>query len=77
MMEMSGYGYICSAGESLHSIARSIYGDERYAADLSCVNPEHSGYFVFGGGELLRLPVVVVPEDPGTTMPTVAPWKEE
>ena len=75
-MEMSGYCYTCSGGETWDSVARDVYGDEQFAADLICTNPEYSTYTVFAGGELLYLPVVVVLEDSSTTMPTTAPWKE-
>lgn len=75
-MEMSGYGYTCSAGETWDSIARSIYGDERYSADLICANPEYSQYAVFAGGEFLYLPVVVVPDEADAALPATAPWKE-
>ncbi|MBQ8708523.1 MAG: hypothetical protein IJ523_10590 [Succinivibrionaceae bacterium] len=73
---MSGYGYTCVGGETWDSIAHAIYGDEKYAADLICANPEYSHYSIFGGGEVLYLPVVVAPEDDDATMPATAPWKE-
>ena len=74
-MEMSGYGYNCSAGETFDSIALSIYGDEKYAADLICANPEFCQRSVFAGGELLLVPVVIVPENTETALPATAPWK--
>ena len=75
-MEMSGYCYTCSGGETWDSVARDVYGDEQFAADLICANPEYSTYTVFAGGELLYLPVVAVLEDSSAAMPTTAPWKE-
>ena len=76
-MELSEYGYICSAGETWDGIARALWRDEKYAADLLCVNPELCGKVVFTGGELLRLPVVEIPEeDDISALPVSAPWKE-
>ena len=77
-MELSGYGYKCSGGETWDSIALEIYGDEKYAADLLCANPEYDRISVFTGGELLLLPVVEVPEDDDeeTAIPATPPWKE-
>ena len=54
-MIMSGYAYICSAGESFDSVARVVYGDEKYAADLLCSNPEQGLKLRFDGGETLLL----------------------
>ena len=39
-MEMSRDGYRCSAGESFDKVAMDLYGDEIYAAELLCANPE-------------------------------------
>ena len=75
-MEMSGYGYTCSAGETFDSVSRSVYGDERYAADLICANPEHGQRVVFAGGELLYLPRIIVPKKEDGALPVKAPWKE-
>lgn len=75
-MEMSGYGYMASAGESADSIAREVYGDEKYAAELLCANPELGGKVRMTGGELWRLPVIELPSDE-TAAPEKAPWKED
>lgn len=79
-MEMSGYVYTCSAGESFDSIARDIYGDEKHAAELLCANPEQGGKLIFAGGEALYLPVVAVRPEAETEEealePDAAPWKE-
>ena len=64
------------AGETADSIAFSIYGDEKYAAELLCANPEHAGKLVMTGGELWHLPVIDVPEDDMKGTPQKAPWKE-
>ena len=61
-MTYSGFDYPCSAGETFDSVALSIYGDEKYAAALLCMNPDLATTPVFIGGELLKLPVVEVPE---------------
>lgn len=77
MIEYSGQEYICAANESFDSIALQVYDDEKYAADLMNANPDYCGQTVFNGGEVLRLPVVVVPEDNDETelANTIAPWK--
>lgn len=79
-MELSGYIYRCSAGESFDSIAREQYQDEKYAAELLCVNPELAGKLVFEGGEQLYLPEIEIPEtgdsEEETMEPDKAPWKE-
>jgi hypothetical protein len=77
MIEYSGQEYICAANESFDSIALLVYDDEKYAADIMNANPDYCGQTVFDGGEVLRLPVVVVPEDNDETelANTIAPWK--
>lgn len=79
-MDMTGYYYRCSNGESFDSAALAIYDDEKYASELMCANPEHTDKAVFDGGELLRIPWIDIPEDdgesPGNTLPEKAPWKE-
>lgn len=74
-MILSGNGYRCSGGETFDSVALEVYGDERYAAELLCANPELCTATVFCGGEILLLPVVEIPEA-GETLPAEAPWKE-
>lgn len=71
-MEMSGYGYVCAAGESFDSVARKLFGDEKYAAELLNANPEEDGKLVFSGGEVLRLPVIDAEEEENTA---TAPWR--
>lgn len=77
-MKMSGQAYVCSAGETFDSVALALYGDEMYASDLLCANPDLCRIPVFTGGEILLLPVVEIPEDESTMpyMPATAPWKE-
>ena len=65
--------YICLNGESLDSIALKLWGDEKYAAELTWANPEESGKIVFDGGEILKLPDIDLPED--GTISDIAPWK--
>lgn len=76
-MEMSGYGYTCAGGETFDSVALEVYGDEKYAAELMCANPELCAKSIFTGGEILLLPVVEVDiaEEEGYA-PATAPWKE-
>ena len=76
-MEMSGYGYRASAGESAASIARSVYGDEKYAAELLCANPELGGRVKMTGGEMWKLPVIAISRNVDMIVPVKAPWKEE
>lgn len=71
-MEMSGYGYVCAAGESFDSVARKLYEDAGYAAELLCANPELDGLLVFAGGETLRLPMKYSDESQGAES---APWR--
>lgn len=76
-MTLSGYEYTCSAGETFDSIALEIYGDEKYAAEMLCVNPQYSSKLAFTGGEILSLPVIEIAEDEDTGEQIgPAPWKE-
>ena len=75
-MEMSGYVYVCSAGETFDSVAREVYGNEKYAAEILCANPECATKIVFAGDEKLYLPsIFVLPQDQAE-LPTTPPWKE-
>ena len=75
-MEMSGYVYVCSAGETFDSVAREVYGDEHRAAELLCANPEYATQSVFFGDEEIYLPsIVVLPQDQAE-LPVTPPWKE-
>lgn len=77
-MTLSGQRYRCSAGETFDSVALAVYGDEKYACELLNANPPLCTVPVFLGGEVLELPVVVVPEDEQENVyaPASAPWKE-
>lgn len=77
MSVMSGYVYRCSAGETFDSIALSVYGNEKYAADLMNANPGFVNKHAFVGNEVMELPVVEKADaEEGTYSPSVAPWKE-
>lgn len=78
MVELSGYLYRCSAGETFDGVALNIYGREKYAADLMNANPEYARRLVFTGDEVLSLPVVEAPEEDQENeyTPNTAPWKE-
>ena len=78
MVELSGYLYRCSAGETFDRVALNIYGREKYAADLMNANPEYARRLVFTGDEVLSLPVVEAPEEDQENeyTPGTAPWKE-
>lgn len=71
-MTLSGYKYVCSAGETFDSAARGLYGNEKYAAELLCANPEQAGTLRFAGGETLLLPIV----DTAEARPDKAPWRD-
>ena len=78
-MTLSGKIYRCRAGETFDSVALKIYGHEKYAPELLCANPIYCTIPVFAGGELLKLPVVYIPEkrrNSGGYKPVKAPWKE-
>lgn len=78
-MTLSGQGYICSAGDTYDSVALSVYGDENYSCELLASNPELCTVTMFKGGEVLKLPVVEIPDvgdDEENYMPAKAPWKE-
>ncbi len=75
-MEMTGYGYKASAGETAAGIAHNVYGSEKYAAELLCANPEHSLKIRMTGGEVWRLPQIAVPQADAQEAPEKAPWKE-
>lgn len=75
-MDMSGFSYICAAGETFDSVAREIYGDEIHAAPLLCANPEYATRSVFTGEEILYLPVVSVLPAEQAELPATPPWKE-
>ena len=57
-MILSGYQYNSAAGETFDSIAREVYGDEKYAAELMCANPHLCDFSVFTGNEALLLPQI-------------------
>lgn len=75
-MTLSGYVYHCAAGETFDSVALSVYGDEKYSAELLCANVEHCEKMVFVGGEELKIPVVVAATEENGHMIDAAPWKE-
>lgn len=76
MIQMSGFVYTCSAGETFDSVARAVYGDENHVAELLCANPEHATKSIFTGDERLYLPsIVVLPQDQAE-LPATPPWKE-
>lgn len=77
MIEYSSLEYRCAANDSFDGVALAIYGNERYAADLMNANPNLCGMIVFNGGELLKLPVLDIPDENDETAlaNTIAPWK--
>lgn len=77
-MTLSGNTYHCAGGETFDSVALRVYGNEKHSAELLCANPALCRIPTFIGGEILSLPVVVVPEeeDCGVYSSVKAPWKE-
>lgn len=77
-MTLSGNTYHCAGGETFDSVALKVYGNEKYSCEILCANPSYCRIPVFTGGEILQLPVVVIPEedDEGMILNTKAPWKE-
>lgn len=77
-MDLSGYLYHCSAGETFDEIALAVYGNEKYAAELMTANPGYAMTLVFVGSEVLALPVVEKPEINADSADSVstAPWKQ-
>lgn len=78
-MRMSDEVWQCSAGETFDLVALAVYGDERYASEIMCANPEIGTKIQFEGGEVLNLPVIVVPGNTageGGVSAYKAPWKE-
>lgn len=74
-MEMTGFAYVCSGGETFDSVAMDLFDNEKYAAELMSVNPELCDLSVFTGGEEILVPVVDTDVDEDQ-MPMQAPWKE-
>ena len=78
-MELTGFVYACAGGDTFDSIARDLWDDEKYAAELMCANPENCGKTAFLGGERLYIPVVELPEDDMNdtiSEPETAPWRD-
>ncbi len=73
-MKLSGKGYVCAAGEHFDEAALTLFGDEKYAAELLNANPALCRKTVFEGGEILHIPVLDT-EDAGRTAAETAPWK--
>ena len=74
-MIMSGYQYNTAAGQTFDGIAREVYGDEKYAAELMCANPHLTDLSVFTGQEAVLLPQIDISGD-ADEAPVAAPWKE-
>ena len=75
-MTLSGEIFICTAGETWDGVALAIYGQEKYACEILAANPELSTIPIFSGGETLKLPVVIVPDEEADYQSAKAPWKE-
>ena len=57
-------------GETFDMLARKIYGNERYAAQLLMANPDKCHLMIFEGGEVLNVPQVTE-----TEKSPLPPWK--
>ena len=77
-MTLTGYVYVCSAGETFDSVALELFGNEKYACELLNANPAYSNKIVFDGDEELEIPDIEMPETVTGEqyMPAKAPWKE-
>lgn len=79
-MEISDEVWVASAGETYDMIARNVYGDESYASDILCANPDQCRKMTMTGGEVIKLPVVYVQDDEDEEEEQFgeanAPWKE-
>lgn len=76
-MTLTGDTYTCAAGETFDSVALRLWGSEKFAAELLCVNPELATRCVFTGEEELKIPEVDISEDEIAGLPVRAPWKDE
>ena len=74
-MTMSGYQYNTAGGETFDSIAREVYGNEKYAAELMCANPHLTDLSVFTGQEAILLPQIDL-TDAVDELPAKAPWED-
>lgn len=77
-MDLTGYVYLCSAGETFDQISMELWGDEKYAARLMGANPEYATKQMFRGGEELYVPVVEEAEMDDFEVnpsPVTAPWR--
>lgn len=59
-MELTGYCWVASAGETFDQIAYYVYGAEKFASDLIYCNPALADKLVFTGGEKIELPKIIV-----------------
>lgn len=75
-MQLSGYVYYCSAGETFDSVALAVFGNEKYACELMNANPGICHISVFAGGEVIWTPILNLPSEGKDAAPSVAPWKE-
>ncbi len=58
-------------GETFDTLALTLYGNEKYAADLMMANPGLCHKMIFSGGEVLK-----VPELTETSDSPLPPWKQ-
>lgn len=77
-MILSDYEYNCASGDTFDIIALQAYGNEIYAAEVMCANPQYTDRLIFEGGEKVRLPLIENIPDRNEQVYTVdaAPWKE-
>lgn len=69
--------WIASSGESFDMIAFNVYGDEKYASEIMTANPTLCDKMNMTGGEIVKLPVIDIPEDIEEDYESAnAPWKD-
>lgn len=65
--------YITKQGDTFDSIAKQIYGDEKYFVDIIQANYDERNTVVFSSGTILKLPEInTIEADTVTSIP----WRE-
>lgn len=62
--------YTTTQGDAWDGISFKLFGTERHVPELILVNIEHRNTVIFGGGEVLNVPII--PDAEAVELP---PWK--
>ena len=65
--------YMKKQGDTFDSIAKYIYGDEKYFTNLILANYDERGTVVFSSGTILKIPTINTVE---ADKSAAAPWRE-